>query len=240
MHKISDITAVILAGGKGTRLRSVVSDKPKVMAEISGKPFLAYLLDQLQSAGLRKVILCTGYMAEKIENHFGDSYGSLKLVYSKEEQPLGTGGAVRFALPLLSETVMVMNGDSYIDANLSEYAKWFLDKDSDAALLLASVTDISRYGKVCINNDNTIASFEEKCNNTSQGWINAGVYLMKKFLISSIPAGKFYSLEQDLFPDLAGKKLFGFCCGGRFIDIGTPQSYGEAEEFFANVNVRMH
>jgi D-glycero-alpha-D-manno-heptose 1-phosphate guanylyltransferase len=234
MQKISDITVVILAGGKGTRLRSIVSDRPKVMAEISGRPFLAYLLDQLQAAGFRKIILSTGYMAEKVEDYFGDSYGPLKLVYSKEQPPLGTGGALKLALPNLSQMVLVMNGDSYIDADLFEYTNWFFDNNPDAALLLTTVDDASRYGKVCINDNKVIAAFEEKCDNSGPGWINAGVYFMKKSLISSIPAGKFYSLERDLFPNLAGKKLFGFRCNSRFIDIGTPESYVIAEDFFTS------
>ncbi len=234
MEGFRDITAVILAGGFGTRLQPVVSDKPKVLADVSGKPFLSYLLEQLLPAGIRKAVICTGYRAEQIQDCFGAAYDSLGIVYSREDEPLGTGGALRLALPKLSsETILVMNGDSYIDADISAYIDWFSEKKLQAALLLSWAEDTSRYGSVIINDDKTIASFEEKSENASQGWINAGVYLLRKSLIASMPAGKDYSLEREFFPKLTAKGLYGFCVGGRFIDIGTPESYAAAQEFFA-------
>jgi len=233
MEGFTEITAAILAGGFGTRLQSVVSDKPKVLAEVSGKPFLAYLLEQLSPAGIRKVVICTGYMAEQIEECFGDAYDSLRIVYSREDEPLGTGGALRLALSKLSsEIILVMNGDSYIDTDLSVYANWFFEKGLQAALLLSWAEDTSRYGSVIINENKTVASFEEKSENCGPGWINAGIYLFRKSLIASMPSGRHYSLERDFFPELTGKGLYGFCVGGRFIDIGTPESYAEAQEFF--------
>ncbi len=233
MQSISETQAVILAGGLGARLQSIVPDKPKVLAEVSGRPFLTYLLDQLVSSGTEEVVFCSGYMADKIQDCFGDAYGSLRLLYSREEQPLGTGGALRLALPYLSsDTILVMNGDSYIDADLDAYVDWFFQKDREISLLLTRVTDTSRYGKVSIDKDERITSFEEKEASSGAGWINAGIYLMKKSLIASIPAGRAYSLEHELFPALTGKKLFGFCAEGRFIDIGTPESYAAAEDFF--------
>ena len=234
MEDYSGITAVILAGGFGTRLQSVVSDKPKVLAEVSGRPFLAYLLEQLSPAGIRKAVICTGYLAEQIQDCFGAAYDSLRIVYSREDEPLGTGGALRLALPKLSSgIILVMNGDSYIDTDISVYVNWFLEKKLQASLLLSWAEDTSRYGSVIINEDKTIASFDEKSENSGQGWINAGIYLIRKSLIASMPAGKYYSLEREFFPKLAGKGLYGFCVGGRFIDIGTPESYAAAQEFFA-------
>ena len=234
MEGFCDITAAILAGGFGTRLQSVVSDRPKVLAEVRGKPFMVYLLEQLSSAGIRKAVICTGYMADKIEECFGDAYDSVGIVYSREDEPLGTGGALRLALPYLSsEIILVMNGDSYIDTDLSIYVDWFSEGERKAAVLLTWVDDTSRYGSVKINKNKIIASFEEKCENSGPGWINAGIYLLRKSLIASMPAGKFYSLERDFFPKLTGKGLYGFCTEGRFIDIGTLESYVAAEEFFA-------
>ncbi|MBN2591423.1 MAG: nucleotidyltransferase family protein [Sedimentisphaerales bacterium] len=233
MGKISDITAAILVGGKGTRLQSVVSDRPKALAEISGKPFLSYTFDQLINSGINRVVLCTGYMADKIETCFGDTYKSLDIQYSKEDEPLGTGGGLRLALPhLTSDTILVMNGDSYIDADLDAYINWFFKKERQVSLLLTEMDDTSRYGKVIINSNKEIAAFEEKSYNAGPGWINAGVYLIKKALISSIPTGKFYSLERDLFPSLTEEQNFGYCDTARFIDIGTPESYSKAEDFF--------
>ena len=109
MVKLSDITAAILAGGQGTRLRPVLADRPKVLAEVMGRPFLSYLLDQLSSAGARKVILCTGYMGDMVQEVYGGTYKSLHLLYSREDEPLDTGGALRLALPLIdSDCVLVM------------------------------------------------------------------------------------------------------------------------------------
>ncbi len=163
MKHISDITAAILVGGRGTRLQSVVSDRPKVLAMVRGRPFLAYLLDQLISLGISEVVFCSGYMSNKIQECFGDSYGSLGLLYSKEDQPLGTGGAIRLATPYFrSDAVLVMNGDSYIDADLRAYVNWFFETGSQAALVLTKMDDTGQYGRVKINDNKTIAAFEEK------------------------------------------------------------------------------
>ncbi|MFC1633242.1 nucleotidyltransferase family protein [Planctomycetota bacterium] len=233
MENFADINAVILAGGFGTRLQSVVSDKPKVLAEVSGRPFLTYLLDQIASAGIRQVVICVGYMAEKIRDCLGETYGPLSISYSYEDEPLGTGGALRLALPhVSSDTVLVMNGDSYIDVHLSAYASWFFPKNGRAALLLTRVPDAARYGRVILNENEGIVAFKEKQEDSGTGWINAGVYLIKRSLIASIPMGMPYSLEREFFPSLAGKDLFGCRTEGRFIDIGTPESYAETKTFF--------
>jgi len=233
MENIANINAVILAGGFGMRLQSVISDRPKVLAEVSGKPFLSYLLEQIASAGLREVVICVGYMAEKIQDCLGETYGPLHISYSREYEPLGTAGAVRLALPILSsDTILVMNGDSYTDVDLSAYANWFFQKGCRAALLLTKVPDAARYGRVILNEDEGIEAFREKQSDSGAGWINAGIYLMERSLIASIPAGRPYSWEREFFPSLVGKGLLGFCTEGRFIDIGTPESYAETEAFF--------
>lgn len=230
--KLSDITAVILAGGLGTRLRPAVFDKPKVLAEVCGLPFLSYLLDQLCRAGAREVILCTGYMRDMVQKIYGDTYKSLHLLYSLEDEPLDTGGAIRLAAPLFkSDVVLVMNGDSYIDADLCSYVGWFFEKDRQASILLARVSETGRYGMVKVEKDESILAFEEKGVARGASWINAGVYLLKKLLLRSFPLGKSFSLERELFPSLVGKGLFGHQCRGRFIDIGTPESYAAAENF---------
>lgn len=233
MKSPSEIQAVILAGGLGKRLKSVVSDKPKVLSEVLNRPFLAYLLEQVSSAGIQEVVLCTGYMAGQVRDRFGEAYGHLRILYSTEEKPLDTGGALRFALPYLwSDTALVMNGDSYTDVDLSVFVDRFFRKDGQAALILTKVPDTARYGRVTVGQDERITAFDEKGTGSDAGWINAGIYLMKKSLIATIPVGRPYSLEHEFFPSLVGKKLFGFRSEGRFIDIGTPSSYEAAEEFF--------
>lgn len=233
MVKLSSTTVVILAGGMGTRLRSVCSDRPKVLARVKGRPFLSYLLDQISSAGVLKVILGTGYMSDMVEKNYGDTYKSLRLLYSREDKPLGTGGALRLALPLIeSQYVLVMNGDSYVDVDLNSYFNWFIKKDQPVSILMCKVPNTVRYGTVRLGINEDVISFKEKGFFKGPGWINAGVYLMKTALLKSIPTGRTFSLEQDLFPSLAGKGLLGYQCKGRFIDIGTPESYATADDFF--------
>lgn len=241
MQRIADITVMILAGGLGIRLRSVFSDRPKVLAEILGQPFLTYLLEQLLRAGAREVILCTGYMADRVQEIYGDTYKSLHLLYSQEDGPLDTGGALRLALPLLkSDPVLIMNGDSYIHVDLNSYVEWFLRMDRIASLVLTRVSDTGRYGIVKVKKDGGVLAFEEKGVARGTGWINAGVYLVKTSLLSSIPQGKAFSLEREFFPSLVGKGLFGYQCKGKFIDIGTPESYRTAENFFSDSKIESY
>jgi D-glycero-alpha-D-manno-heptose 1-phosphate guanylyltransferase len=230
MVSLAETTAVILAGGRGTRLRPVLPYQPKVMAEFHGRPFLAYLLDQLVAGGVQRVVLCTGYRGEEIRTRLGAAYGPVQLTYSHEDEPLGTGGALRLALPWLhSDPVMVMNGDSWIDTDLQSYLAWFLERPAAAALLLMAVDDTTRFGRVEVAADDTITSFQEK-GVSGPGWINAGVYFLKKSVLELMSPRKFLSLEQDLLPTLVGQGLYGHKVVGKFIDIGTPESYAEAAE----------
>lgn len=236
MHELTDVTAAILAGGLGKRLRSVVADRPKVLAKIRGKPFLAYLLDQLVAAGIRDVVLCTGYLADQIRAIFGASYGSLRVTYSEESAPLGTGGALRLALPLFkSNPVLVMNGDSYCDANLESFWVWHRRRRANAALLLTKVSDTQRYGRVQAGADGAVTHFEEKGSGKGPGWINAGIYLLPRDLLLEIPANRTVSLEREVFPVWVRHGLYGFQTTARFLDIGTPGDFAKAEGFFASL-----
>jgi NDP-sugar pyrophosphorylase family protein len=233
MYTCKSITALILAGGLGLRLRSVVKNLPKVLAPINKRPFLSYLLDQLIAAGCRDVILCTGYLGNKVRDTFGDQYKRITIAYSQEQEPLGTGGALFYAMPLIStETVLVMNGDSYIDTDLSPFFARYFENDQNPSLLLTRKSDTSRYGRVAVDNVGRIIAFEEKKPNAGPGWINAGIYIFKKHLIYSIFPQKRFSLEREFFPNLIGKELYGFQCDASFIDIGTPKSLARAKDFF--------
>ena len=234
MPGLTELSTAILAGGLGTRLRSVLPERPKVLAPVRGRPFLTYLLDQLAAEEVRQVVFCIGYMAAAVEETLGDRYQTIRLAYSREVEPLGTGGALRQALPFFpSDPVLVMNGDSFVDVDLAGYVHWFLRKDLEVSLVLARVSDTGRFGRVMIDEEEKIQGFEEKGAHQGPGWINAGVYLLRKEIIHSIPAGKSFSLERELFPGLLGGRLHGYRSEGRFIDIGTPQSYAAAEAFFA-------
>ncbi|HUE17341.1 MAG TPA: nucleotidyltransferase family protein [Planctomycetaceae bacterium] len=251
---MSDVTGAILAGGLGTRLRSVVSDRPKVLAPVHGKPFLAHLLDQLQEAGVERVVLMTGYRGEQIAEAFGDRYRNLSLSYSVETEPLGTAGALRLALPKLfpasfsalkltpdsgrrtPHAVLVLNGDSYCDAELMQFRAFHEQERADGSLVLAHVADTSRFGKVETTTGQRLERFLEKQEAGGPGSINAGIYLLNRELIAEIPAGRAVSIEREMFPAwLRTRRLLGYPAEGAFLDIGTPESYRAAEDFFARL-----
>jgi D-glycero-alpha-D-manno-heptose 1-phosphate guanylyltransferase len=225
--------AFILAGGFGTRLRSVVPDRQKVAAEIQDRPFLTFLFDQLVESGIREVVLCAGYRGEQLRELFGDQYGTLRLIYSIEREPLGTAGALRLAAPLMcSDPVLVMNGDSYCRFAFDEFLAFHVMKKAAASLLLTPVPDTSRYGRVHLDGEGRVVRFEEKGLHRSEGMINAGVYLLSAPLIESIPVGRSVSLEREMFPALPS--LFGHVTPGPFLDIGTPEDYARAAAFFSS------
>jgi D,D-heptose 1,7-bisphosphate phosphatase len=235
----SRITVAVLAGGMGTRLRSVVADRPKVMAEIGGRPFITYLFDQLGAAGFRSVVLCTGYLGEQIEAFFGARYADLRLRYSRERQPLGTAGALRLALPLLeSDPVLVLNGDSFCQAQLRDFVSSYSVRRARAGLVAARVDDARRYGTLTVRDDEMVLQFSEKGKQSGPAWINGGVYLLARELIASVRPATAVSLEYEVFPSLAGAGLFAFPSSGRFLDIGTPEDFALAEDFFKSSDSR--
>lgn len=232
MHNTKAISAMILAGGFGTRLRSVVPGRQKVAADVDGRPFLTYLFDQLVRCGVRDVILCTGYRGNELKELFGDAYGPLRLVHSIEQEPLGTGGALGLAAPLItSDPVLVLNGDSYCGFDLGEFMAFHAAKEADASILLTPMADTSRYGRVLLDGTDRVVRFEEKGSHRGEGWINAGVYLLRADLIRAIPAGRAVSLEREIFPNLTA--LFGLRVPGPFLDIGTPEDYARAAGFLS-------
>ena len=235
--------AILLCGGMGTRLRSVVSDRPKPMADICGKPFLQYLLEMLRDKGITEVIFALGYMGEMIEDYFqdGSAFG-LKIAYSYEEEPLGTGGAIRNALPkILEEEVLVLNADTYFPMDYQGLLRFHQENDGDFSLATRAVPDISRYGAVRRDAAGRILAWNEKREDGGQplaGEINGGIYVMKKSLIAEIPEGK-QSLEQDCIPKWIseGKRIFGLPFDGYFMDIGIPKDY---QQFITDVEQGKH
>ena len=233
MHNLSRTIVAILAGGLGTRLRQVVSDRPKVLSEVCNRPFLEYLLNQLAIAGFKYVVLCTGYLGEQVKKVFGDKYGPLRLAYSQEQEPLGTAGSLRLASPLLkSNSILVMNGDSYCETDLRTFWGWHCDRRANATLLLTKQPDTKRYGRVKVDADGLVLSFNEKDQKRGAGWVNAGIYLLEHQMILMIPTNGAVSLEYDMFPTWIGRGLYGYHSNGQFLDIGTPESFANAEQFF--------
>ena len=221
---------MILAGGAGTRLRQVVSDRPKVIAEINEKPFLHILLDQLVKTDIEKVIISTGYMAKMIENTIGFSYKGLQLDYSSEEIPLGTAGAVKHAgYSVHADQCLVMNGDSYTQFDPVSLFMFHKQKAANITILLKMVEDTARFGTIRMNERNEIEKFTEKGQKKGSNLINTGIYLMKTSTFQDIPDTIPFSLEYDFFPSRVGQNIYGFETKGEFIDIGTPKSYADAE-----------
>ncbi|MCB9868252.1 MAG: HAD-IIIA family hydrolase [Planctomycetes bacterium] len=218
---------MILCGGLGTRLRSRVPDRPKALAEIGGRPFLARLLDRLVAAAVPRVVLCTGWRGEQIEQAFGERYRGLDLHYARERAPLGTAGALRAALPFVStEHALVLNGDSEVDVALDDAfgpGPW-----PDASLLAVRVADGSRFGQLRVGADNRIEGFDEKGSTDGPCWINAGVYLFARDRLAELPEGVPFSLEHDVLPGWIARGLHARCVTAAFHDIGTPEAYATA------------
>jgi NDP-sugar pyrophosphorylase family protein len=223
----------------GTRLRSVVADRPKVLALVAGRPFLTYLLDQVERIGIRRVVLSTGHLSEQFADAIGDEYRGMAIAYAQEQAPLGTGGAIKFAgQQVTTDHVLVMNGDSYFDADLAAYAAWHVASGQDASLLLVEVSDASRFGTVTLQADGVhVAAFLEKQPAHVPGRINAGVYMLRRPMFDQIPAGP-CSIERDVFPRwLERFDVRGWVTGGEFIDIGIPDEYRRSHDFMTRVTM---
>jgi D-glycero-alpha-D-manno-heptose 1-phosphate guanylyltransferase len=233
-------TAIILAGGLGTRLKQAIKNVPKPMAPVKGKPFLEYLLKQLHRHEIREVIISTGYLHEKVSAHFGDEFMGMKLRYATETQPLGTGGGLRLAMSqTAAPAVLVLNGDSYFDINLKQLYNLHVKHHSDVSIALCEMADASRYGRVRTDALQRITSFDEKNETDSEGLINAGIYIFnRQIFLRHAPEDSAFSLETDFFAKKAGNILMsGFSFEGKFIDIGIPEDYQRAQhelQGFAN------
>ena len=230
---LAHIDALILCGGLGMRLRPVVSDRPKVMAEVREKPFLEIIVRELLRQGSRRIVFCTGYLGDQIENHFKNSSypEDVILEFSREKKPLGTGGALKNALGLVkSENFLVINGDCLSSLNFKGFYLSHLEKKSLLSIALVKRNDSDDYGSVVLAKNNEIASFIEKNQKRPIGLVSAGCYLMRKSIKEFFPAEDVFSLEYDVFPKLAGKS-YGFVFDGKFLDIGTPKRYASAEDF---------
>ena len=223
----------MLVGGRGTRLRAAVSDRPKPLALVRGRPFLDRLLDQLQSAGVQEVFLLTGHRAHQVEEHYGPRYRELTLHHRPESAPLGTGGAVRQSLAVMTgDPLLILNGDSYCAVDLKAFSRWHHDRGAAGSLVLTRVDDTSRYGRVECDPAGAVTAFVEKGQGSGPGWINAGIYLLARRTLQDVPPDRSVSLEREVFPVWIGRGLLGYPGGGRFLDIGTPESYRQAERFF--------
>lgn len=232
-HMPSD--AVILAGGLGTRLRPAFADRPKVLAPVAGRPFLDYLLTHLRNQGVRQVVLSIGYLAEQIQSYVGDGeWWNLRAGYVREEQPLGTAGALRLASLDLEGPFFGLNGDTLFLANFQELWRVHRSHPSAASVCLKPSEDPSQRGRVSVDPNGRIRTFEEKASQGAcqqSGWlVNAGLYLLEPHALAGIIPGEAASIERQVFPQLARQgELYGQVQEAYFADIGTPESLAAFE-----------
>lgn len=226
--------AVILAGGMGTRLRSVVSDVPKPMAPINGRPFLEYLFDYLISQNVRDVILSVGYKHKVIQDYFGKSYGCTKIEYSIEQELLGTGGAIKKALSMAKEdNIIVLNGDTYFPVNITELMAFHSINNNDISLSGKIHSSARRFGSLKVKGSR-IVEFRSNSSN-SIGLINGGVYVVKRDVFDETPFQNKFSFEIDFLASMVEKLRVGVCVSQCiFIDIGCPKDYEIAKAILPN------
>lgn len=224
--------AIILGGGLGTRLRPAIGDKPKVMADIGGRPFIELILDRLVQQGLNQAILGLGYRHECISSHFGHSYAGVPLVYSVESEPLGTGGAVRKALALAGRwPCFVLNGDTLTDLDFSGMLNRHSTEGHQLGIGVVYQSNVSRFGAVEVEGGRVVQFLEKGA--VGPGWINSGTYLMAVDIFDGFSMPDCFSLEREfLAPNLSRLRPFAFESRGAFLDIGVPDDYEHAKALF--------
>jgi len=218
---------VILCGGMGTRLRRISGDLPKALMPFHGRPFIDYLIESLLPFGFRRFVLCVGHLREKVRAHV--RAGDYEVVFSEEEEPLGTGGALKNAAPLISSSsFLVMNGDSICPVDYAQFYAFHLKKGGILSLVLAKPRPEQDYGVIEVDDTERVIHFREKQGGRETMLINGGIYLMQRDIFNHLPAETLFSLEYDLFPNILPRGCYGFRTDAEVIDIGTPERYLEA------------
>lgn len=237
MKRNNCYSAIILAGGLGTRLREIVADVPKPMAKIDERPFLEYQLEFLRESGFRSVILATGYKAAVIERHFGQFWGDIDIHYSREEEPLGTGGGMLKAMRLLQgcpKVVLVLNGDTFFPVNLKKMLKQHEDKDAGVTIAVMNNDEEGRYSAFGADPSGRLQS------NASAGLPvkSGGIYAFSGYVIEELVGRKIekLSFEDQITPELMNKGVpfYGYREQAPFIDIGVPEDYVRANAIIKN------
>ena len=222
--------AVILAGGRGTRLRPLTNYLPKPLIPVLNRPFLEYIIAYLHKNSIDDIVLATGYLPEVVEHYLGDGSGlGVRLSYSVEKEPLGTAGAVKNAEKYLSGTFVVLNGDTFTDFNIAEMLAFHHDRKSRATIALTRVDNASAFGVVSTDGDGKIRGFTEKpaSGQITACWINAGIYLLEPDILRLVPPDRYCMFENETFPLLLqlNKAVCGYPFNGYLMDIGTPEKY---------------
>jgi len=229
--------AVVLAGGLGTRIRSLTGDNPKALLLVGGRPIVEWVLRWLEREGCDPVVLCLGHRAAAVQEFVRSLSSGLRFRFSVEPEPLGTAGAVKWALPMLDDQFLVVNGDTLFDTRIAPLVQIHQQRRVEVTMALTEVLDRSRFGSVEIDAECNVRRFGEKRPEGGRGLINSGVYLMSKRVIESHAAAGPSSLECDVFPQLLerGIPFLGIPCPGRFFDVGTPEGYEEANRALSSL-----
>ena len=235
--------AVIMAGGKGTRLRPLTSNQPKPMISIANKPCMEHIINLLEHHGLEDIVVTAEFLSEEIQNYFGDgSAWGVKLSYSVEEEPLGTAGSVKFTQDRLNERFVIVSGDALTDVDLSAVVAFHEERGADATLVLKEVHDPSEFGIVVLEDDGRVSRFFEKPDpdEVFSYTANTGIYVLEPGILDGIPAGEEYDFAKDLFPKLleAGRPIYGYVTDGYWEDIGNIEQYLDAQKAALDGGIR--
>ena len=239
--------ALILAGGKGTRLRPLTVYTPKPIVPVLNRPFLLYQIELLQRANIKDITLSLSYQPDKIEQILGDGTDfGVNLRFITEPSPMGTGGAYKFAAASIRETTIVFNGDILTDVDISKVVEFHRNKKADATIVLTPVENPSAYGLVETDDEGKVLQFSEKPKaeeiaNLTTNNINAGIYILEPSVLDLIPAGENRSFEYNVFPDLLNreKSFYAYILDGNYWrDIGNPKSYLDAHHDFLNGKIK--
>ena len=224
--------AIVLVGGRGTRLKSISGETPKPLVEVGGKPFVYWILEQLQDQGFERVILATGYRADVFESLLtADAFSGMEIVFSVEETPLGTGGAIRKAMELVqSDSFCVLNGDSFCATSFDKLISYSQQRDADLCVVAAKVDDVSRFGQIHFSDSGKVSSLTEK-GGVGSGYINSGIYYFSKTLLSSFAPDTVFSFESEILEKISSG-FYAMASEGYFIDIGIPEDYAKANSHF--------
>ena len=231
---MKNVDAIILCGGKGLRLREVIKDVPKPMAQVAGRPFLDVLIDRLCLSGVKRIILSVGYKKEKIIDYFNSlgKRNDCHMLFSQEDELLGTGGAVKRALSLVrGKTFLTLNGDSLANVDFKEMLKFHKSKCSACTVAVSKAGENkSESGSISLSDDLRIIEFQEKKDQSLAKYVNAGVYIIDKTICEFMPQKKQFSIEYDFFPKITSQECFGYSLKDLFIDIGTPKRLADARD----------
>lgn len=240
MTDIKETDAVILCGGLGKRLRSVNPDLPKVMVAVEKKPFLDITIGYLKKEGVRRMVFCTGYKAEVIEQYYQRAGCGLSFAFAREKKPLGTGGALKNAKEIItSDPFFCLNGDSFSGIDYQTLLDFHQRKNALATLVVARHEGQNDCGAITLDCEKHIVSFKEK-DPSAHSFVSAGIYCFAQKIFSLLPDEMNFSLEYDCFPRLVGKGLYGYVSERQFFDIGTPDRYRQAQKQLKRKKIRAH